>query len=51
MSELVMHPSYQECIDTVACPICHAPAGIWCATGQDLHIGRIQLYNREYPDS
>ncbi|HTO23439.1 MAG TPA: hypothetical protein VMQ10_13280 [Spirochaetia bacterium] len=41
-----MHPSYQECVDAAACPVCHAPRGIWCATGQDLHIGRIRLYNR-----
>jgi len=47
------HPSYQECVDTAACPVCHAPAGIWCSGSgpdTDIHIGRIRLYNSEYPE-
>ena len=50
------HPSYQECVDTAACPVCGAPAGIWCAgsgpadADADIHIGRIRLYGAEYPE-
>ena len=39
------HPSYEDLVAAVSCPVCGAPAGRWCAEDpeRDLHIDRILL--------
>jgi hypothetical protein len=47
---MTWHPSYDDLVAKVACPVCGAGPGLWCAKDntsedpdRDLHIDRILL--------